>query len=161
MQDLEAKHHKKTPKTHSMFTNLTTQHFWKCQLFRIWFFFLWLFRAARVASGSSQARSWIGATAVGLRHSHGNSGSVGHLRPTSQLVAMLDPWRTEPGQGWNPHSHGYKSDLFLLSLNRNSETLRPDGRPLGPFLVPGVGLALPRALDWDRLSRPCGISLCS
>ena len=39
-----------------------------------------LFRAAPVAYGSSQARSWIGAAAAGLHHSHSNMGSEPHLQ---------------------------------------------------------------------------------
>ena len=42
-------------------------------------FFLSFFRAAPEASGSSQARSWIRATAAGLHHSHSNTGSEPHL----------------------------------------------------------------------------------
>ena len=38
----------------------------------------------------------------------------------TQLMAMLDPWPTEQGQGSNLHPHGYQSDLFLLCHNRNS-----------------------------------------
>ena len=41
-----------------------------------------LFRAAPVAYGVSQARGQIGATAAGLHHSHSNTGSEPHLRPT-------------------------------------------------------------------------------
>ena len=29
------------------------------------------------------------------------------LRRTPQLMAMPDPWPTEPGQGSNPRPHGY------------------------------------------------------
>lgn len=43
------------------------------------------------ACGGSQARSLIGAVATGLRHSHSNVGSKPCLRPTPQLIAMLDP----------------------------------------------------------------------
>ena len=48
-----------------------------------------------MAYGSSQASGAIGATAVGLHHSHSDSGSKTHLRPTPQLTAMLDPQLTE------------------------------------------------------------------
>ena len=41
------------------------------------FYFIW---AAPAAYGNSQARGCIGAIAVGLHHSHGNSGSRPHLR---------------------------------------------------------------------------------
>ena len=55
------------------------------------FFFFNLFRAASAAHGGSQARGWIGAIAAGLRQSHSNVGSEPSLRPTPQLMAMLDP----------------------------------------------------------------------
>ena len=53
------------------------------------FFFFFLFRAACMACGDSQARGLIGATAAGLHHS--NTRSEPHLRLTPQLKAMLDP----------------------------------------------------------------------
>jgi len=80
-----------------------------CFCFFIWvfFFFLLFFRAASMAYGSSQARSWIGATAASLQHSHSNVGSEPSLQPTPQLTAMPDPRPTEQGQESNPHPHGY------------------------------------------------------
>ena len=48
-------------------------------------------RAAPAASGGSQARGHIGATATGLRQSHSNAGSELHLLPTPQLTATPDP----------------------------------------------------------------------
>ena len=57
-------------------------------------FFFGLFAiswAAPATYGGSQARGRIGATAAGLRQSHSNAGSEPHLRPTPQLMAMLDP----------------------------------------------------------------------
>ena len=54
-------------------------------------FFFFLFRAAPVACGSSQARGQIGAVGASLRHSHSNVGSEPRLQPTPQLMAMLDP----------------------------------------------------------------------
>ena len=50
-----------------------------------------LFRAVLVVYVSSQARGPIGATAAGLHHSHSNTGSDPHLRPTPQPTAMPDP----------------------------------------------------------------------
>ena len=50
-----------------------------------------LFRATSTAYGSSQARGQIIAAAVGLHHSNRNGGSEPCLRPTPQLMAMLDP----------------------------------------------------------------------
>ena len=55
------------------------------------FLFFLLFRAAPVADGGSQARGPIGATAVGLYHSHSNAGSELRLQPTPQLTATPDP----------------------------------------------------------------------
>ena len=53
--------------------------------------FYFVFRAALVAYGGSQARSQMRATAADLHHSHSDIGSEPHLRPTPQLMAMLDP----------------------------------------------------------------------
>ena len=66
---------------------------------------LMLFRAARMAYGSSQARGQIRAIAAGLCQSHSNARSEPCLQP--QLTATLDPQPTEQGQGSNPHPHGY------------------------------------------------------
>ena len=53
--------------------------------------FLFVFRAAPVAHGSSQARGPMGALATSLLHGHSNKGSELHLQPTPQLMAMADP----------------------------------------------------------------------
>ena len=53
-------------------------------------FFL-LFRAVLTAYEGSQARGPIGAIAASLYHSHNNVGSKLCLKPTPQLMAMLDP----------------------------------------------------------------------
>ena len=57
------------------------------------FFSFSLFRAPPVAYGGSQARSLIGAAAVGLHHSHSNARSQLCLRPTPQVTAtwILNP----------------------------------------------------------------------
>ena len=55
------------------------------------FFSFFLFMAAPVAHGGSQARGPIGAVAAGLHHSRSNAGSELHLHPTPQLTAMPDP----------------------------------------------------------------------
>ena len=55
------------------------------------FFFFGLFRATPKAYGSFQARGQIGAIAAGLCHRHSNARSEPLLRPTPQLMAMIDP----------------------------------------------------------------------
>ena len=70
------------------------------------FFFPGLFRAAPAANGSCQARSQIRAAAAGLCHSHSHTRSEPCLWPTPQLMAALDPYSTEQGQGSNLHPHG-------------------------------------------------------
>ena len=62
---------------------------------RLFFLFL-LFRATPAAAyGGSQARGRIGATAVGLHHSHSNEGSEPYLQPThsSRQCRILNPPR--------------------------------------------------------------------
>ena len=51
-------------------------------------FCLW---ATHTTYGGSQARGIIGTIAASLRHSHGNTRSKLHLRPTPQLRAMPTP----------------------------------------------------------------------
>ena len=77
-----------------------------------WFVYLFIylfiyFRAAHVAYGSSQARSWIRAAAAGLHHSHSNARTEPPLQPTPQLMTMPDSQPIEQGLGLNPHPHGY------------------------------------------------------
>ena len=48
-------------------------------------------RDAPAAYGGSQARGLIRGVAPGLCHSHSNTRSKAHLRPTPQLRAMPDP----------------------------------------------------------------------
>ena len=67
-------------------------------------------RAAPLAYGGSQARGSIGAIATVLHHSHNNTGSELHLRPTPQLTTTRDPRLTEQGQGSNPQPHGSESE---------------------------------------------------
>ena len=50
-----------------------------------------LFRAEPTAYEGFQARGRIEAVAASLHHSHSNSGSKLHMRPTPQLTATLDP----------------------------------------------------------------------
>ena len=53
--------------------------------------FFILFSNAPAAYGGSRARGQIQATAAGLHHSHSHVGSVLHLQPPPQLMAMPDP----------------------------------------------------------------------
>ena len=79
-----------------------------------------LFRAATVARGSSQARCQTGAAAASLHHSPSNTWSELHLWPKPELAATPDPEPADRGQGWNPHPHGYTSQVRNpLSHNRN------------------------------------------
>ena len=48
--------------------------------YRAFFFFFWLFRAALLPSGGSQARGQIGAAAASLHHSLSNTGSKLYLK---------------------------------------------------------------------------------
>ena len=69
------------------------------------FCFVFLFRAAPAAYGSSQAKGRIRAAADGLHHSHSYARSEPHLQNMLQLAATLDPEPTDQGQGSNPHPH--------------------------------------------------------
>ena len=60
-----------------------------------------------MAYGSFQARGQIRDVAAGLHHSHSNVGYEQSLQPTPQLMARLNPYPTERGQGLNPYLHGY------------------------------------------------------
>ena len=51
----------------------------------ILFYFIFIFRAALVTYGISQARGQIRAAAASLLHSHSNAGLESHLWPTVQL----------------------------------------------------------------------------
>ena len=71
------------------------------------FFFFWLFRAAPMAYGSSQARGGIRATAAG----HTATATGCQIRAVSVIyttaygnTGSLTHWR---GQGSNPQPHGY------------------------------------------------------
>ena len=78
-------------------------HYFLClynyRLLKIWFYcffknfvylFILLFRAAPEAYESSQARSWIWATAASSSPSHSSSGSKPSLQATPQLTATPD-----------------------------------------------------------------------
>ena len=60
-------------------------------IFFIFNFFVYVFRAAPVAYGDSQAKGRIGVVATSLRHSHSSARSQLHLQPTPQLTATPDP----------------------------------------------------------------------
>ena len=59
--------------------------------FFFFFSFLFFFRVTPTAYGGSQARGPIRAVATDLHHSHTNSRSEPHLRPTPQLTATPEP----------------------------------------------------------------------
>ena len=54
-----------------------------------------------MAYGGSQARGQTGAAAAGLHHIHSNAGSDPRLRPTPQLMPILDSQPTQGSYGWN------------------------------------------------------------
>ena len=64
----------------------------------------------------------IRAVAAGLHHSHGNTRSELHLRPTPDKAATMDPQPTEQGQESNPHPHGYL--IGFLSAELQQELLK-------------------------------------
>ena len=75
-----------------IFVSLKIVHmYYSSVLIVVWYLFIYLFRAAPVAYGGSQARGQIRSLAAGLRHSHSNSVSGPRLRPTPQLTATPDP----------------------------------------------------------------------
>ena len=55
-----------------------------------YFFSFFLFRATPVAYGSSQAGGWIRAAAVGLHHSHSNTGSLTHPEARDPIHILMD-----------------------------------------------------------------------
>ena len=63
-------------------------------ILHLFFFLLFLFRAAHAAYGSSQAKGQIGGAAAGWDLSHN--------------CAVLDPQPTAGGQGWNTHPHAQR-----------------------------------------------------
>ena len=71
--------------------------------------FVFLFRAAPVADGSSQYRGQIGASAVGLcqppQPMPATTTAMPGLSRIWDLAVTLDPESTEQGQGSNPHPH--------------------------------------------------------
>ena len=74
-------------------------------------FFLYVFRAAPAAHGSSQARGHIGAVATGLHHSHSNARSEPSLRSaytTAHSNAGL----------FNPLSEARYRTLILMDTSR-------------------------------------------
>ena len=78
---------------HPQGINLSFLFFLSLPSFPLSFFLL--FRAAPAACASSQARGRIRATAASLHRCHGNARSELCMRPTPQLMAMLDPQPTE------------------------------------------------------------------
>ena len=102
------------------------------------FFFNFIFGAALVAYGSSQAKDWIRATAAGLHPSHSNAGSKPCLQPTPQLTAMPHP---EPSEqpcllmdpvGLVKHwaTKGTPSHIALVSRKQCAVRAATEGRTL-------------------------------
>ena len=71
--------------------------------FFFFFFFFWTPCSIFNFPGGGHLRD----TPAGLRHSHSHVGYKLYPQPTPQFSAMPDPQPTEPGQGLNPHPHGY------------------------------------------------------
>ena len=67
--------------------------------------FFFLFTAAPIAYGSSQAWGWIRASATGLHLTRWQHQIRVTSKPVLQLTATLDPQPTEQSQGSNPHPH--------------------------------------------------------
>ena len=65
-----------------------------------------IFWAAPATHGGSQAWGSVGTVAANLHQSHSNAGSEPRLQPTPQLMATLNPYPTEQGQGLNLHPLG-------------------------------------------------------
>ena len=75
----------------------------KDRRWRLFFFFLCLFRATSMVYGNSQARGRIGATAAGLCHSHNNMSRVCDLHHSSCNAGSLTHWTRpgiEPASSW-------------------------------------------------------------
>ena len=71
-------------------------------MFFCYVLFCLLFRVAPAAYGSCQGESWIEATAAGLRHSHGNTGSVTYTMAHSN-TGSLTHWAKpgiKPSSSW-------------------------------------------------------------
>ena len=84
------------------------------------FFFFFLFRATPATYGSSPARGQVGATAAGLHHSHGNTGSLTHwvgpeIQPASSwfLVGFLNHWATK-GTPYAPLLFSVESAVYIF-----------------------------------------------
>ena len=92
--------------------------------FLIYFlFFIFFFRVAPVTYRSFQTRSWNGAAAAGLCHSHSNAGSKLHLQPNhnSRQPQILNPLREATDR--TCILMGMSCVPNLLSQNRNSKNL--------------------------------------
>ena len=68
-------------------------------------FFFFFLMAAPTAYGGSQPRGQIRAIAARLPHTHSNARSKPRLRTKPQLMATLDPYPTEQGQGSSLCAH--------------------------------------------------------
>ena len=113
-------------------------------LFFVSFLFFFAFRAILMVYGSSQASGRIGAAAAGLHHSHSNARSKLCLWATPQLMATLDPWPIEWGQGSNTWSSwilvGFVTAEPQWELPNYSTFKNPDQQL--PLWCNGIGSAL-------------------
>ena len=82
-----------------------------------------------------------------LHRSHSNARSEPPLPPTPQLPARLGPYLTAPGQGPNPHPHGYQSgsqpsepqqELLFFQVLIPFSVLQKGEPPKRPDLSPPV-----------------------
>ena len=122
--------------------------------------FLFLFRAASGAYGSSQSRGWIGATPAGLRHTHkpqqygiqatSSAYTIVHINARSlihwerlgiELVLMDTSWVCYP---WAVMATLQKGDfnLFLGGIKQNIEPWVVHGLKKKSHYETGVGMCL-------------------
>ena len=108
--------------------------------------FIYFFRAATAAHGSSQARDPMQAIAAALHHSHSNVGSKPHLWPTLQLwqLGSLTHWARpgiEPTTSWT---------LVMFIAAKTRQELHNDYFFLifGPLMLPGLLYITFLELNW-------------
>ena len=99
-----------------------------------WVMYMWgfvfvfvfcLFRAARAAHGSSQARGWIRAVAAGLCHSHS------HAYPSQVYDLHHSSWQC---QIFNPLNEARALTIIFMDTNRVCYPWAMKGTPVRDFL---------------------------